>query len=179
MINMKIAIIGDFHIPGRASRIPTKIENKLTREKPDLILCTGDLTNRETLEKLKNISNVKVVQGNMDKRPYPEKVKKERDGEEIMVIHGNQAVPRGNKERLIYIAKENNADILISGHTHQLNVEEREGILLLNPGSATGAWSGGGANPEPSFLTLKVQDQKAKIKKIYTDREEEEEHELN
>ena len=34
-----------------------------------------------------------------------------------------------------YIAKELEADILISGHSHQPKIEQKEGILLLNPGS--------------------------------------------
>ncbi len=176
---MKIAIIGDFHIPSRASKIPEKIENKLKKEEPDLILCTGDLTNKKTLERLKKISEVKVVQGNMDKGPYPEKIEKNINGNKVIMIHGSQVVPRGNKDRLTYIAKENNADIIISGHTHQINTEKRNGTLLLNPGSATGAWSGGGANPEPSLLTLEIQDGNAKVKEIYIDREEEEEYELD
>lgn len=179
MITMKIAITGDFHIPSRASKIPRKIKEKLKEEKPDLILCTGDLTEEKTLEELEEISETKVVQGNMDKGPYPEKIEKKINEKKIIMIHGSQVVPRGNKDRLIYIAKENNADVLISGHTHQLNVEKREETLLLNPGTSTGAWSGGGANPKPSFLTLEFQDEKAKIKKIYTDKGEEEQYGLN
>ena len=35
----------------------------------------------------------------------------------------------------MYLAKELNVDILVSGHSHQPKIEQKEGILLLNPGS--------------------------------------------
>jgi vacuolar protein sorting-associated protein 29 len=33
-------------------------------------------------------------------------------------------------------------DILISGHTHALNVQQYDGRYFINPGSLTGAYSG-------------------------------------
>jgi putative phosphoesterase len=35
-----------------------------------------------------------------------------------------------------------NADLLISGHTHKFSAYEHNGSFFLNPGSATGAYSG-------------------------------------
>lgn len=179
MINMKIAVIGDFHIPSRKSKTPREIKKKLKQFKPDLILCTGDLTSKKTLKELEEVAEVKIVQGNMDKGPYPEEIEQEVKGKKIVMIHGSQVTPRGNEDQLKYLAKEKDADIMISGHTHQLNVEKTDEVLLLNPGSATGAWSGGGANPKPSFLALDIKDNKTQVKKVYVDKKEEEKYEFN
>lgn len=175
---MKIAAIGDFHIPNRSKEIPKEIYRKLKSEKPNIILCTGD-TNREILKKLKEIAETKTVKGNMDRVPYPEKIKEEIKNVHILVIHGNQVVPRGNKDQLRYLAEEENADILITGHTHQIETDKIKNTLIINPGSATGAWSGGGINPEPSFITIQIKEKEIKLKKIYENREEEEEYELD
>lgn len=38
-------------------------------------------------------------------------------------------------------ARQMNVDVLISGHTHECKVYEKEGVFYANPGSATGAFS--------------------------------------
>ncbi|KAG8792573.1 Vacuolar protein sorting-associated protein 29 [Serendipita sp. 399] len=49
-------------------------------------------------------------------------------------------------------------DILISGHTHVFHAEELEGRFFLNPGAATGAWSGAFSTEAiPSFALLDIQ----------------------
>lgn len=176
---MKITVIGDFHIPSRAPEIPSEIRKKLSKESPDLILCTGDLGKQSLLDKLKEMAEVKIVRGNTDSTPYPTKVKTKLEGHRIVMIHGSQISPRGNKDRLNYIAQEEEADILIHAHTHKIDVEKLNGKLLINPGSATGARSGGGARPEPSFISLKLEPTEISVKRIYRDREEEETYELN
>ena len=52
----------------------------------------------------------------------------------IGIIHG-EVYPRADSDQLLYLAKELNVDILVSGHSHQPKIEQKEGILLLNPGS--------------------------------------------
>lgn len=176
---MKIAVIGDFHIPSRSRDIPTEIYRKLEEEKPDLILSTGDIGREQVLNKLKKVAEVKMVRGNMDNSGFPESVEEKIMGYKILLIHGDQARPRGNEDQLRYIAEDEHADILISGHTHVMKTTRLNDAILLNPGSATGAWSGGGAEPDPSFITLKIKEDKAIVKKIRKDKEEEEIYELN
>ncbi len=175
---MKIAIIGDFHIPSRANKIPFWIKEKLKKYSVDLILCTGDLTSKLVLKELKKISKTKTIKGNMDKEDYPEKIEIKIKGKKLKAIHGNQVYPRGNKDQLRYLAKESESDILIHGHTHKLDVAKIDELLLINPGSATGVWSGGSSSGKSSFIILEIND-KIKVRKIYQDKEEEEEYELN
>ena len=38
-------------------------------------------------------------------------------------------------QQLLYLAKQLDADILVTGHSHQPKIEQIDGVLLLNPGS--------------------------------------------
>ena len=51
-------------------------------------------------------------------------------------------VPVGDDDALASYARELGCDILITGHTHKLNLKNHDGKLLVNPGSVTGALSG-------------------------------------
>ncbi len=175
---MKIAVIGDFHIPSRVRKIPEKIKKKLKEESPEIIICTGDIGNKKTLKELQKIAKTKTVKGNTDKENFPRKIQLEKKGIKITALHGDQIFPRGNKDRLRYIAEQEDTDILIHGHTHQLDIEKIKEKLFVNPGTATGAWSGGGSNPKPSFITIEI-NQKIKIKKIKEDKTEIKTYEFN
>ncbi|WP_298521265.1 YfcE family phosphodiesterase, partial [uncultured Methanobrevibacter sp.] len=52
----------------------------------------------------------------------------------IGVVHG-EVYPRADTQQLVYIAKELDVNILISGHSHQPKIEQTDGVLLINPGS--------------------------------------------
>ena len=50
-------------------------------------------------------------------------------------------MPWGNEESLYGFVRENNLDILISGHTHEQKISLIDGKYLINPGSATGVFN--------------------------------------
>jgi vacuolar protein sorting-associated protein 29 len=52
----------------------------------------------------------------------------------------SQIVPWGDEEILNVHLKENDADIAISGHTHDARVSKLDKKSFLNPGSITGAY---------------------------------------
>jgi len=159
MVAMKFLILGDTHIPQRASKIPEEFEKLFKSLDYDAVICTGDLTSESVLKYLKNLSgDVYVVKGNMDTLPLPESEIIEVGRVGIGVIHGYQVYPRGDREQLQDIGLDMGVDILVSGHTHTPDVY-RGRIVLLNPGSATGVW-GGGAVGEilPAFMHVEVED---------------------
>ena len=81
----------------------------------------------------------------------------------IGLTHGHQISPRGDHSQLETLAVKNNFNILISGHTHKEEVKLTvKGILLLNPGSATGAWSFV-ASQNPSFIVLQLNEKTGDI----------------
>jgi putative phosphoesterase len=132
---MLIGLISDTHIPDRAKILPTNVIEAF--DDVELILHAGDLTSPKVLEELEKIAPVMAVQGNMDRAngiDLPKAKIIEAEGLKIGVIHG-EVYPRADSDQLLYLAKELNVDILVSGHSHQPKIEQKEGILLLNPGS--------------------------------------------
>lgn len=157
---LKLLIIGDMHIPERASCIPKPIMDKIRSEHFDIVLCTGDLTDERIMRLLSQFGKLYVVQGNMDFPASPKSVRIEAEGFTIGLIHGDTAYPRGDIKKLAGEAHHMNANILVYGHTHSISIDkvkvERRGVLLLNPGSATGCWSGGLASFTPSIIMLEI-----------------------
>lgn len=132
---MLIGLISDTHIPDRARELPQNVFE--TFNNVDLILHAGDLTSLKVIEQLEKIAPVMAIQGNMDRANginLPKAKVIEAEGLKIGIIHG-EVYPRGDTQQLLYLARELNVDILISGHSHQPKIEQIEGILLLNPGS--------------------------------------------
>ncbi len=170
----RILCIGDSHIPNRAKDLPEKIYDKLNElsetEPFDFTLFTGDLIEfPEFINYLDSITkeNLFMVMGNMDYHYgnrdapiYQQVVINFEDNERIVVglTHGTQISPRGDHMQLEILAIKRNYNILISGHTHKEEISlTEEGILLINPGSVTGAWSFV-ASRLPSFIELNINE---------------------
>ncbi|MFX1503508.1 MAG: YfcE family phosphodiesterase [Promethearchaeota archaeon] len=176
---VRILCIGDAHVPVRANDLPMQIYGKINdltnTELFDYIFFTGDIIN---FPKLLDFLNQKTkrtlfrVIGNMDYyygiRDSPEYQKLDIIFEDnikltLGLTHGVQVKPRGDHDQLESLAIERKYNILVSGHTHKEEVFlTSKGILLLNPGSVTGAWSFV-ASGIPSFIELSIDN---KIKEI-------------
>ena len=132
---MLIGLISDTHIPDRAKVLPQKVLDSF--KDVDLILHAGDLTSPKVIEELEQLAPVMAIQGNMDRVngiDLPKAKVIEAEDLKIGLIHG-EVYPRADSDQLLYLAKELNVDILVSGHSHQPKIEQKEGKLLLNPGS--------------------------------------------
>ena len=161
---MNILIAGDFHIPERAKEIPKKLK-ELAKE-VELFLCTGDFTGKEVFEELKNLTKIFVaVKGNCDFLDLPSYAEFHLSGKKVGLIHGD-IFGRGNKEKMFEFAREKRLDILISGHTHKHEVWEKEGILFLNPGSATSALSGNLEAFGKTAILVRIEGKEWKVEKI-------------
>jgi Calcineurin-like phosphoesterase superfamily domain len=77
----------------------------------------------------------------------------------IGVVHGHQCIPTGDLDSLSALARQMDVDVLITGHTHtfvphpfflfvshifwcRFQAIQYDNLFFVNPGSATGAWSG-------------------------------------
>ena len=132
---MLIGLISDTHIPDRAKEIPEKVFEAFSEV--DLIMHAGDLTSPKVIDDLEQIAPVMAIQGNMDRArgiDLPAAKVIEAEGLKIGIVHG-EVYPRADTQQLVYLAKELNVDILVSGHSHQPKIEQTDGVLLLNPGS--------------------------------------------
>ncbi len=104
---------------------------------PEDIEGNNPLRGLQYQEELESLAPVMAVQGNMDRVngiDLPKAKVIEAEGLKIGIVHG-EVYPRADSDQLLYLAKELNVDILVSGHSHQPKIEQKEGILLLNPGS--------------------------------------------
>jgi vacuolar protein sorting-associated protein 29 len=179
-------VVGDFHIPHRAVKIPEKFQrmlvpNKMQRElcllpcinylyaPTDIrvlyldVLCTGNLVTKEQYDELKGLApNVHVVRGGFDEdSSFPESKVVQIGQFKIGLIHGHQIVPWGDAHSLAVVQRQLDVDILITGATHRNEVNEYEGKWFINPGSITGAYSTLNAKEvAPSFILLAIQGNK-------------------
>ena len=163
----RILVMGDFHIPSRARWIPRPILEFLVGKRFDLVLCTGDLCTDEVQQFLSRFGPLVCVMGNMDYIHNPREFRHKIEDLVIGMRHGDEVRPRGDIEGLRTLAIRMGVDVLITGHTHvpmvkELKVRDRK-ILLLNPGSATGVWSGGLEHGPPSFMILEVDGNKLTV----------------
>jgi len=171
---LRYLIIGDSHVPKRATNVPKQILEKLDNlTTPNLFentFFTGDLIDYQEFIDFLNLKTKKslfIVLGNMDyyygNRNVPLYHKLEvilNDNSKLIIglTHGAQIEPRGDHMQLENLAKEKDYNILISGHTHKEEIFlTKNGILLLNPGSVTGAWSFV-ASKIPSFIIMTINE---------------------
>eukprot|EP01098_Paradermamoeba_levis_P000937 TRINITY_DN1105_c0_g1_i1.p1 TRINITY_DN1105_c0_g1~~TRINITY_DN1105_c0_g1_i1.p1 ORF type:complete len:187 (-),score=43.81 TRINITY_DN1105_c0_g1_i1:25-585(-) len=154
-----VLIIGDIHVPHRAHDLPPQFKKLLVPGKIGHILSTGNLCSREMQEYLKTLaSDIHVVRGDFDENPnYPETKVVQLGGLKIGLCHGHQVVPWGDRESLKILQRQLDVDVLITGHTHKFEAWEFENRFFVNPGSATGAYSGLTLDVVPSFVLMDVQ----------------------
>ena len=125
----------------------------------DPFFLTGNLCTKEIYEYFRTLANdVHVVRGDFDEvvcliakhhsfcfpqnTKYPENKVVVLGEFRIGLCHGHQVVPWGDRESLAMLQRQLDVDILITGHTHKFEAFEYENKFFINPGSATGAYSG-------------------------------------
>jgi putative phosphoesterase len=96
----------------------------------DAIVHAGDIGKPEVLSELEAIAPVTAIRGNVDKwaGALPDTTVVEIGGRSLYVIH--------DLKELDLDPRAAGFDAVISGHSHKPSVQEREGVLYLNPGSA-------------------------------------------
>jgi putative phosphoesterase len=98
----------------------------------DLIVHAGDIGRPDILDRLKRIAPVFAVRGNVDPDAWalqlPLTTVLDAGGTSFYVLH--------NLCEFDLRPDAAKFDFVISGHTHQPEQSERQGVLYLNPGSA-------------------------------------------
>jgi len=116
---MRIAVLSDTHV-NILARLPKKIIDALSTV--DLIIHAGDFTDMQVLEQLKQLSEVRAVQGNMDsaelKTILPAKAIIEVAGKRIGITHGSGS-PWGIETRVRKIFEADRVNIIVYGHSHR------------------------------------------------------------
>lgn len=139
---VRVAVISDTHIPSRAASIPAWVRQRVQRA--DHTIHAGDFDSSDAYATVLELTdgNLTAARGNTDpgsvNLPMIDSVTVE--GVTFVVTHGT-GDRRQYKERVAKLVREHdaNADIGVSGHTHDPLDTTVDGLRLLNPGSATGA----------------------------------------
>jgi len=96
------------------------------------IVHAGDIGDREVLDALGRVAPVTAVRGNNDRGRWaadiPETEVVEVGGVSLYLLH--------DLHELDLEPRAAGFAAVISGHSHQPRIEERDGVLYLNPGSA-------------------------------------------
>ncbi|KAJ1718378.1 Vacuolar protein sorting-associated protein 29 [Coemansia biformis] len=131
------------------------------------MLCTGNLTDRATLEYLQSITpDVRVVRGEFDDKaqnfPVSLRVVEQCDddgggGLAVGISNGCCMVPaNGDVDTLAATARQMDVDVLVTGKTHRFEAYEEQGRFFTNPRKITGAFSPLVLDPIPSFVLLEI-----------------------
>ncbi|HSQ04006.1 MAG TPA: metallophosphoesterase family protein [Burkholderiales bacterium] len=122
---MEIGVISDTHGLLREEAVAQLCDS-------DLILHAGDIGSPAVLAELGRIARVVAVRGNNDRDGWalclPVREIVELCGISICMLHDVNDLD-GSFARCPH-------DVVIAGHSHRPLVERRDGVLLLNPGSA-------------------------------------------
>lgn len=132
---MKILVLSDTH--GDTSKAEKAIRSN---KGVDLIIHLGDyFRDAQKLSSLFPNIPIEYICGNsdflIDNVPAEKMI--EVCGKRIFLTHGHRYSVKWDYERLINKAKEQNADILLFGHTHIPELIMNDRFYLLNPGSTS------------------------------------------
>ena len=130
----KVLVISDTH---------SYIDDRIIKyaSEADYVIHAGDIGSFDVIRKLKSVSKVLFVYGNIDGNEIRSESNKfeffELNNLKILLTHISGKTPKYNKETLIKI-KEHNPDLLIAGHSHILKIQydKINKLIFLNPGAA-------------------------------------------
>ena len=148
---MKILVVSDTH--GVLDGVKKAISQI---GQPDLVIHLGDILRQD--EKLKEMCGcpVKIVQGNCDfhsENPMADIV--EFGNNRAFITHGHYYQVDWGIDRLCYAADGNNCNFAMYGHTHEPEIVDNKGIMVLNPGSLTRPRQ---FNRKKSYIVIDVDD---------------------
>lgn len=130
----KVLVISDTH---------SYIDDRIIKyaSEADYVIHAGDIGSFDVIRKLKSVSEVLFVYGNIDGNEIRSESNKfeffKLNDLKILLTHISGKTPKYNKETLIKI-KEHNPDLLIAGHSHILKIQydKINKLVFLNPGAA-------------------------------------------
>ena len=96
----------------------------------DLIIHAGDVGNEKTLETLQSLGKVAIVRGNVDRGAWADHLPMT---EIVAVEHGTFYIVH-DIDDLDIVPDASGIDGVIFGHSHKPLLDDRNGVLYLNPG---------------------------------------------
>jgi putative phosphoesterase len=158
---MKVVVIADTHTLGSRRQLPGGAWPYV--EIADHILHAGDVCDASLLDELASFAPVTAVAGNCDGPAVRawgavESAELDLGGVAIAMMH-DSGLRSGRRARLR--RRFPRARAVVFGHSHEPLNEDRDGLLLLNPGSPT--WPRGAPYPSLALLWIEDGDVEAEI----------------
>ena len=151
---MKVVVLADTHTRGFSRALPMGAWPYV--ETADYILHAGDVVDPALLVELQAFAPVTVVMGNsdaLDIRDWgaADEIEIDLGGIRVAMIH-DSGLSKGRRDRMRKLFPD--ARVVVFGHSHMPFNEDRDGLLLFNPGSPT--WKR--KAPFPSMGILWIED---------------------
>lgn len=96
----------------------------------DFIVHGGDIGDAGILEALAAIAPLTVVRGNNDREPWAGRIP------ETALLQVGGVIVHAVRDLSQLAAAPAGVRVVVSGHSHKPKIEERAGVLYVNPGSA-------------------------------------------
>ncbi|MGH2705409.1 MAG: metallophosphoesterase family protein [Actinomycetota bacterium] len=132
---VRVGLISDTHIPGRARALPRVVHELFAGV--DAVLHAGDVMDPSVLDELRLIAPVHAVLGNLDGWSLAGRVHERLDlelgGVRIGMVH-DSGTSKGRRERMRRAFP--GCRVVVFGHSHMPLIEDDGDLLLVNPGSA-------------------------------------------
>ncbi len=157
-LSLKILVVSDTH--GNTHLLHSVVSANRTC---DLVIHLGDhyADGDEVMRDFPTIAYL-CVSGNCDIGSFLNKTNTEgcftAEKRRIFYTHGHKYNVKYGTEYLAMQAKMNKADIALFGHTHVSLVEEKSGVLVINPGSLSFPRDGSSG----SYCVLEINEDKVK-----------------
>ena len=129
---MKLLVFSDSH--GELKKMKDAIRKH--KDADAIIFCGDGHRDVEALQKQFPEKKIYSVRGNCDwSCTFPSLMTIELGGKRIMVTHGHLQYVKESLYRLVMLGHQENADVVLFGHTHtQLTTADGK-MLVMNPGS--------------------------------------------
>lgn len=152
---MKILILSDSH--GRN----TNMERVINKVSPfDMCIHLGDLEGCENYLEAVLDCPIEMIPGNND---YFMEIEREKEifigNHKILLTHGHRHRVNFGIQDIARWGKENQAQIVMFGHTHVPLIKEVSGVMLINPGSISRPRQEG---HKPSYIIMEL-DRKGEV----------------
>ncbi|MEA2784114.1 MAG: uncharacterized protein QOF71_218 [Candidatus Eremiobacteraeota bacterium] len=165
-----IGVVSDTHFPRFGRALPRALERGLRRAGVVRILHLGDMTDLLAVPLFEAIAPFDAVAGNNDGPAIRERFGRRKvvrvEGVRIGLVHGDGR--RGTTmARALEAFGDDEADVILFGHSHRPIVAREGRILIANPGSPTDKRM----NPLYSYAILVIDDRSARVDlKFYASR---------
>ncbi len=101
----------------------------------DLILHAGDVCNYSVLDELERIAPILAAEGDDD--PFEVANDKRVKWRHVITVEGVTIWLSHQHELWYWDRNEKPPNVIVFGHSHEAMLENREGIIRINPGSPT------------------------------------------